>query len=324
MLLGLAWGTREEPSSMRLAARAFVETLEEADRSKAQLPMHVAQRRDWHYVPRERFGVALRDLDERERKALRALLRTTLSAAGEQAVDAIVALEDVLRELESTPAQPATWRDAGAYTICLFGDLASPDPWAWRFEGHHVVLHFTEIGNEVTLSPHFLGTNPARHERAGRVVEPLGAEQALARELVSALEGSLRERAHDSSPPPGDVLAGPGQWPRFSTKEGIALGELPESPRKLAERLLDVYVGRFEGAARMRAEELTSERGSLRFLWIGALQPGEPHYYRIHSPRFALEYQNSQSGANHVHTLWREWDGDFGGEKAGGSTGSER
>jgi hypothetical protein len=57
---------------------------------------------------------------------------------------------------------------------------------------------------------------------------------------------------------------------------------------------------------------------------MGSLIPGEPHYYRLHSPRFVLEYQNSQNGANHVHTLWREWDGDFGGESVGARAGDGR
>lgn len=323
-MLTLAWATQEEPSAMRVAAREFVAALDEEERAAALLPMHAAERTDWHYIPRARAGVALRGLDESGKKALRALLRTTLSAAGERTVDEIVALEEVLRELESTPETPALWRDPGAYAVCVFGDLASPDPWAWRFEGHHVVLHFTEVRGEVRFTPHVLGTNPGRHERAGRVIEPLAAEQTLARELVHALAGSLRERAHDPSPPPGDVLAGPGKAPRFPHDEGVALGELPERPRELADRLLEVYLARFEGPARARAEALTSERGSLRFLWMGSLIPGEPHYYRLHSPRFVLEYQNSQNGANHVHTLWREWDGDFGGESVGARAGEGR
>ncbi len=306
---------------MRTAAQAFVAALDNEDRARALFPFHSPERLDWHYVPRERAGVPLRSLDERELRALRTLLRTVLSAEGERALDEIVALEDVLHERESTPDRPATWRDAGAYSVAVFGDLASPDPWAWRFEGHHVVLHLTEIDGELAFTPQFFGTNPARHERDGRVVEPLAREQALGRELALALEGSLAERARVDAPAPGDVLLGPGRDERFAADEGVALAELPEGARSLVAQLLATYVGRFEGPARARAAELVADPAAIRFLWVGSTRPGAAHYYRLHSPRFSLEYQNSQNDANHVHTLWRERAGDFGGTRAAGEGG---
>lgn len=311
-----AWLARPEPTPMRAAAQAFVAALDEQDRGRAVFPFHSAERLDWHYVPRERAGLPLRSLDERELRALRALLRTVLSAEGERELDEIVALEDVLYERESTPERPATWRDAGAYSVAVFGDLASPDPWAWRFEGHHVVLHFTEVDGALSFTPQFFGTNPARHERGGRVVEPLAREQALGRELALALEGSLAERARIEAPVPGDVLLGPGRDERFAADEGVALVELPEAARRHASQLLATYVERFEGPARVRAAELVADTAAIRFLWVGSTRPGAAHYYRLHSPRFSLEYQNTQNDANHVHTLWRERAGDFGGPRA--------
>jgi hypothetical protein len=316
-----AWLAVPEPTAMRAAAQAFVAALDDEDRARALFPFHSPERLDWHYVPRERAGVPLRSLDEREKRALRSLLRTVLSADGERALDEIVALEDVLYERESTPERPATWRDAGAYTVAIFGDLASPDPWAWRFEGHHVVLHLTEVDGELSFTPHFLGTNPARHERDGRVVEPLAREQALGREVAAALEGSLAERARLAGPVPGDIVLGPGRDERFAMDEGVAVGELPEAAQGRVEELLATWVGHFDGPARARAAELVLDTSSLRFLWLGSTRPGEAHYYRLHSPRFTLEYQNSQNDVNHVHTLWRERAGDFGGARAAGQGG---
>lgn len=316
-----AWFVQPEPTPMRAAAQALVAALDDDDRARAAFPFHSAQRLDWHYVPRERAGVPLRSLDERERRALRALLRTVLSADGERTVDEIIALEHVLRERESTPERPATWRDAEAYSFAIFGDPAAPDPWGWRFEGHHVVLQFSEVEGELTFTPHFLGTNPARYERGGRVVEPLAREQALGRELAAALEGTLAQRARIDGPVPGDVVRGPGRHERFDGTEGVALAELPEALRGHVADLLGVYVGRFEGSARARAEELVSDLSALRLLWLGSSEPGRPHYYRLHSPRFTLEFQNSQNDVNHVHTLWREHAGDFGGPSAAAEGG---
>ncbi|MCY3003987.1 MAG: DUF3500 domain-containing protein [Planctomycetota bacterium] len=313
-LLGLAWATREEPSAMRTAAAAFLATLEENELGAARFPLHATERREWNYLPGERKGIALRELDAEELKALRALLRTTLSAAGERRLDEIVALEHVLRTKESTPEQVATWRDAGAYAVAIFGDVGGVDPWSWRLEGHHVVLHFTELGGALAITPQFLGTNPARSERDGKVVEPLAEEQALARKLAQSLTGSLRDRAIVDAPVPQDVLRKPGETVNFDLGEGIALRELDEAGRKLADALLDAYVGRFDGAALASAQAKLADRGALRFLWIGSTEPGKPHYYRIHCRERSIEYVNIQNDANHVHTLWRELDGDFGGE----------
>jgi len=313
MLGAAAWLAHPDPTPMRAAAQALVAALDQEDRARAVFPFHSAQRLDWHYVPRERAGVPLRSLDERERRALRALLRTVLSAEGELVVDEIVALEQVLRERESTPERPATWRDAEAYSVAIFGDVASPDPWGWRFEGHHVVLQFSEVDGKLAFTPHFLGTNPARHEQEGRVVEPLAREQSLGRELAAALEGTLAPRARVAGPVPADVVHGPGRDERFDAAEGVALAELPEAFRGRVADLLGTYVDRFEGPARARAQELVADLGALRFLWVGSTEAGKPHYYRLHSPRFTLEYHNSQNDVNHVHTLWRERAGDFGG-----------
>ncbi len=313
-LLGLAWATREEPSAMRAAATAFVATLEENELGAARFPLHAAERREWNYLPGERKGLALRELDAEELKALRALLRTTLSAAGERRLDEIVALEHVLRARESTPDKVATWRDAGAYSVAIFGDVGGVDPWSWRLEGHHVVLNFTEVGRALAITPQFLGSNPARSERDGKVVEPLAEEQALARQLAQSLTGSLRSRGVSHAPVPQDVLQKPGETVTFDPGEGVALGELDEAGRKLADALLDTYVGRLDGAALESARERLADRDKLRFLWIGSTEAGRPHYYRFHSRTLSLEYQNSQNDANHVHTLWRELDRDFGGE----------
>ncbi|MBM3989410.1 MAG: DUF3500 domain-containing protein [Planctomycetes bacterium] len=308
----VAWLAQREPTPMRAAAQALVAALDREDRARAVFPFHCAQRLDWHYVPRERAGVPLRSLDERERGALRALLRTVLSAEGERVVDEIVALESVLKERESTPERPATWRDAEAYSVAIFGDVDSGDPWGWRFEGHHVVLQFSEVDGKLAFTPHFLGTNPARHEVGGRVVEPLAGEQSLARELAAAFQGTLARRSRGLGAVPADVVHGPGRDERFDATEGVALAELPEALRGRVADLLGTYVGRFDGPARARASELVADLGAVRFLWVGSTEAGKPHYYRLHSPRFTLEYHNGQNDVNHVHTLWRERAGDFG------------
>lgn len=101
-----------------------------------------------------------------------------------------------------------------------------------------------------------------------------------------------------------------------SSPKGVPGGELRPDQQELLTALLDVYIGRVPDA--VADEEATKYRGgavaSLAFAWAGGTEPGEGHYYRVQGPRLLVEYDNTQRSANHVHTVWRDPDGDFGGD----------
>ncbi|MCC7015442.1 MAG: DUF3500 domain-containing protein [Planctomycetes bacterium] len=303
-------GTQAAPApSMRAAARAFEASLSSEQRARAWFPYDDAQRRDWHFVPRERRGVPLSDLNTKQRELGRELLLSALSARGLRAVDDIVELEDVLKELESNPG-----RDRGRYFFSLFGDLEGSSAFGWRFEGHHVSLNFSNLEPLVWTTPHFLGASPATVEggvHAGS--RALAREEDLGRALALGFEGEARALALLAGTPPADVLLSPGH-DELLAASGITLAAMSAEQQARFWELAEVYIGRFDAAqaelerSRMRA----LDPRELRFVWIGSLQPRQPHYYRIQGPRFAIEYDNTQNGANHVHTLWRDLDHDFG------------
>lgn len=303
----------EDPSAMRSAARGFVASLNDDQAARARFAFHDAERRDWHYVPRDRHGLSIGALNDEQRKALRKLLRTALSQRGLETVDQIIELETVLRALESTPERPATWRDPERYFISIFGDLASPDPWSWRFEGHHVALNITEDATQVSVTPHFFGANPSRSKHGVTERAPLQREEELGRKLILSLSEAERSACIVSDSTPGDVVLSPGNSTPFDAREGLRAADLSDTSRQLLTDLLALYTSRFEGHALEHARGRIDEAGGeLRFAWLGSLQPNQPHAYRLHSPKFAIEYDNTQNSGRHVHTLWRDFERDFG------------
>jgi hypothetical protein len=302
---------------MSRAASAFLSTLGEAQRTKACFAFDSPVRKDWHYIPLERPGLALGELDDQQRVALHALLTSALATQGYLKVTGIVHLEAILREIESTPGHPATLRDPGRYMIAIFG-VPGNGAWGWRFEGHHISLNFCSIeGEGDTHTPFFLGSNPERvpsgAEAGWRV---LAREEDLGRELFVALDGEQRQRAVLAGAVPGDVILGPGRDGGFEKAEGLAYADMRAPERAVLERILAEFIDDLSPELAAREWERVKQKGmeNIRFAWCGGVKIGEPHYWRLQGPHFVIEYDDTQGGANHVHTLWRDLENDFGGD----------
>lgn len=304
-----------KPEPMVEAASAFLGMLEGPIREKAAVGFDHGDREKWHYVPMDRPGASYGEMTDAQRVAARRLLRSALSTQGMLKVEAIVALENVLRELEN--GNPG--RDPKKYVFRVFGTPGDEAGWSWRFEGHHLSLNFTLRGRDVVgVTPMFMGTNPGEVPRglsAGMRV--LAAEEDLARELMGMLTLEQRKVAVIAAEAPGDVLAVPGRpvdgaWPKDPM--GLAVGEMTTEQRAVFDTLLDEYAHNLRGdladreLARIRAAGIEK----VRFCWAGPLERGKGHYYRIVGSTFAIEYDNTQNDANHVHTLWHDFERNFG------------
>lgn len=291
-------------------ARGFLETLDESRRSRVSFAIDDAVRKDWHFVPRERPGLRLGDLDDVQAKAFRTLLDSTLSEAGLKKVDGVILLESVLRELESSAA-----RDPGRYAISLFGEPGGEEPWGWRFEGHHLSLNLSAADGRVAVTPFFLGANPGEvgdgpHEG----LRVLAEEEDLALALARSLDERQRTKGLRVEDVPADVILGPGRAVEFLEPPGIRASELDETQRAMLVRLVALYTGNLEGD--FRGVALDRARGpdasDLHFLWVGPTTPAAPYYWRVQGQGFAIEFDNVQAGASHVHTVWRDLEDDFG------------
>lgn len=304
--------TGNAATEMADAAEAFLASLSADQRARARFSFGHDERLNWHFVPRARRGLPLRHMDEGQRELVRALLRTGLSSQGIRKVDDIIALELVLRELGGNPAV----RNPELYFVSIFGDPSGSGPWGWRFEGHHLSLNYTVVdGAPVAWAPAFMGADPAEVRQGSRTgLRALASEEDLSRALVRSLDAAQRRQAVVAVRAPRDILTGSDREVDALQPAGIAITDL--RPRQVDQlvRLLDEYLGRMSDdlAASRRARIEASDLSRITFAWAGSLEAGEPHYYRIQGPSFLVEYDNTQNGANHIHSVWRDFDGDFG------------
>jgi hypothetical protein len=294
------------------SARRFLGTLDAAGREKAQLSFDAEERFNWHFVPRPRAGLPLKQLSQPQRAAGMRLLRAGLSEKGYSKAETIRTLELVLAEIEQDPVR----RDPDLYHITIFGDPSSDGTWGWRFEGHHISLNWTLVGGRsIGSTPQFFGSNPAEVRRGPQKgTRALAAEEDLARALLGSLSDVQRRRAVVSDTAPPDIFSGNERKVDRLDDSGVAFADLTADQRGLLLAIIEEYAAaQPKPIAEQRVTRLR-EAGleRIRFAWMGGLSRGEPHYYRLQGPTFLIEYDNTQNGANHIHAVWRDFDGDFG------------
>jgi hypothetical protein len=294
-------------ASMRELADELVGLLSTEQRGDLLHPWDTPERLRWQYTPGPRAGLALAGMDSRQRDAAMSLLRSGLGEQGYAAARAVMALESVLHDLEQRQGRPGfERRHPDHYWFAVFGDPTRPEePWGWRVGGHHVCVHATVAGAGVVMLPLFLGANPAVAPDGSRILD---AEEDLGRELVLSLADDQRTKVVLSDEAPADILTGNAARAEITAVPvGLAYADLTAPQQAVLERLLRRYVQRSAPPAIMpvRLTEAT-------FAWLGGTAVGEPHYYAIRAGSLLVELDNTQDGANHVHTVVRDVDRDWG------------
>jgi len=299
-------------AQMRAAAEALVASVDPARRAKLVLPFDDALRSDWHYTPRSRPGLSFADLDARQREAVHRLLKTALSEIGHRKLVNIIELELVLRE---TQFGLSFMRDPEKYAVVFFGAPDAVKPWGWRFEGHHLSLSFTLRGDRIATTPSFFGANPAE-VRAGpkKGLRALSAEEDEARKLLALFDEGQKRTVVIDARSYGDIVTANRDRAAPIDNRGLEVKAMNPGQRAQLRKVIEVYAGNFEPALRAaRLARVDDGFENVRFAWAGATARGSgPHYYRIQGPRFLIEYDASQDDGNHIHTVWRDYDGDFG------------
>jgi Protein of unknown function (DUF3500) len=315
LLLAFAAGdlaAQSTAAKMRASMDRMLAALPEKSRVQAMRPFDDRDRTDWHYTPRNRNGISLKELDSKAREQVHGLLRTALSASGYRKVVNIIELEIVLREIEML----GWMRDPERYHLTVYG---KPDPvqrWGWRFEGHHLSLNFTLAGDKLVVdTPSFLGANPATVAAGPRKgLRALGEEHDAGWALLESLSEAQRREAVFEARTYGDIVTANKDKVEPLEAKGIPAAKLDEKQRAALWKLIEVYAGSFEpGLAQARLAR--AKKGgieAIRFGWAGSTTRGKPHYYRVQGPLFLIEYDASQNDGNHIHTVWRDFSGDFG------------
>jgi len=316
VLVGACWEGSRDVDRMSEAASSFLEALTEDQRALLTFDFHDEERMRFHFIPVEMFerrGVMIADLNENQRARAHDLLKSGLSQESYMTVTQVMELEDVLLALEGGQRFA---RNRDEYLFSVFGTPSNEGDWGWRFEGHHLSLHFTIINGDVAvMTPAFVGANPAEvgeGPQAGRRV--LGEREDAGRAFLRALDPSQQGIAIINVSAPRDILTGAELDIRPLDAVGIQARDLTVDQRRLLFELIDVYLALASDdiANHRRVRLMSDETDSIRFAWAGGMELGEPHYYRVQGPTFLIEYDNTQNGANHVHSVWREFDGDFG------------
>ncbi len=297
--------------SMRDAARGLLLSLPALDRDVLENTFDEA-RLAWNYTPVDRQGMALGGLQPDDRQAVWAFLATGLGERGLRQARQIIMLEEVLYERSN--GNPM--RDPGLYWLNFYGAPATRGRWGWRFEGHHLSVSFTVLDDRIVGStPAFFGGNPALVESGKHLdLRPFALEEDVARNLLQTLDAGQRSAAIIASTAHPDIVTANQHYVQPLTDNGVRYGDLSAAQRAALMSLLDQYAARLEPSLAERELDEIQAAGleNLRFTWAGGTESGEPHYYRIQGPTFVLEYDNTQSGANHVHAVWRNFRRDFG------------
>ena len=298
---------------MSAAANLLLKSLDEEQSKVIQFEFDDELRKDWQFIPmNNRQGLGMKAMKPHQRGLALSLVQTGLSHHGFSTAMQVMALEQVLHEMENGNMK----RDPTKYHVFLFGTPSDDGTWGWRIEGHHLSISFTIIeGKQVAVVPAFFGANPAE-VRVGALkgLRVLAKEEDLGRQLVKVLSVKQKETAIISADAPGDVISGPGRDASPLKPAGIAASDMSKDQQKLLRELVEVYLGKVRGELadvdRKRIEAAGFEK--IHFAWAGKIAPGERHYYRIQGPTFIFEYDNAQNEANHVHVVWRDFQNDFG------------
>ena len=297
-------------SEMADAANAFLKSLDEEQAKQACFPFEGDERDHWIFVPSERKGLAYKVMKPEQRVLARKLLESGMGEAGLVKIDTINALEKLLGELEQKPE----YRDPERYFTTIFGDPSPTGTWGWRYEGHHTAVNFTIVnGKTISATPIFFGSNRAETTE-GRLkgTRPLGKEEDLARVVAKSLKDAGKAVVY-SEAPPKEILTSNERKIKQLDPVGVPASEMTDAQKEQLLALVSEYANRHRSyIAEVYIKKVKADMANVRFGWAGGLEKGQAYYYRVQGTDFLIEACNIQNDANHMHTVWRDCEGDFG------------
>ncbi|HWN96290.1 MAG TPA: DUF3500 domain-containing protein [Methylomirabilota bacterium] len=299
---------------MAAAANKFLEALTPEQRAKTTFELKSDERHNWHFIPKVRQGLTLKDMTPAQRANAHALLRAGLSAHGYEKATNIISLEGILKEIEGP--RGAMVRDNELYYFSIFGKPEPSGTWGWRVEGHHFSQNFTIVKGELfSGTPSFMGTNPAEVRQGPRKgLRVLADDEDLGRALVKSFDDGQRKTVVFEEKAPADIITAAKRKVMPLETAGLPSSKMTKEQSAQLQKLVKAYVNRLRGDVAEMDLKRIEKAGwdKVYFAWAGGTEKGDPHYYRVQGPTFLIEYDNTQNNANHVHAVWRDFDNDFG------------
>jgi hypothetical protein len=298
-------------------AKKFITVLDASVKKKLMFSYDDNERYNWNFVPTSRRGASMHDLNAIQKKALEDLLVIFLSEQGYKKATGVMSLEGVLREVEGRGGNDG-YRDPKKYFVTFFGEPEMNALWGWRLEGHHLSLNFTYFNGVVEAStPSFMGSNPAVVPSGSHKGEELlNDETELAFAFVKMLSSDQLKVAVFSPTALPEIVTGNDREAKLLEPKGILYKDMNADQQKAFIKLLNVFVKNYELGFSSKLWDKIQKAGvyNLSFAWAGSTTPGSGTYYRIQGPMLQIEYDNTQTQANHVHTAVRDLTNDFAGD----------
>jgi len=300
------------PPLMAECAKRFLGALGADQRGKALFPFNTDERMNWHFIPRERMGLPLLEMTPYQKHLASALLAAGLSQGGYIKAVTIMSLEDVLRILENDSGER---RNPEKYYFSVFGTPSDSGTWGYRIEGHHLSQNYTVVDGKAIDAPSFFGSNPAEVRQGPRKgLRTLAGEDDLGFELIHALDGQQQKLAIVDPTAYRDILTAASRKAALKGQpSGLSASKMNATQFDALMAIMEEYARNVpDELAERRMEQINKAGRIIYFAWSGGIDHGDPHYYRVQTSSFLIELDDTQDNANHIHSVWRDFAGDFG------------
>ncbi len=296
------------------ATNKFLESLSDEQKAAATFEVNDTSREIWHFLPVAdfgRYGLPLSELDDVQDQLVLDLVRASLSEEGFEKAHQIMELEVVLKAMENNSPR----RDPQQYHISVYGTPSLEGIWSWGFSGHHLSLHFTMVEGKIASTPTFLGANPGEvREGDKKGLRVLKNEEEKGLTLINAMSDEQKETAIFSAEAPYEIQTVAHSRVEPLDKAGIKYTDLSGKQKSMLKDIVEEYISVMpEEVAKKRRETIENDGwDEVYFAWAGVTNRSAGHYYRVQGPGFLIEFDNTQNNANHIHSVWRDFNGDFG------------
>ena len=315
---------------VKQTAISFINSLDPLQKRSALLSFDDTARIKWNNLPvglRARAGISIGNLDDAQRILLHRVLSASLSSQGYLKATSIMHMDNLIlayydsmfhkNKIDSSELrhlEQLQWSHRN-YFIAFFG-LPTDSNWAYKIEGHHLSVNFTFSGNKLSVTPLFLGSDPAEYrvsEYAGWRI--LGQEEDLGIKLINILSPSQQKKATMSQEVPMDIITSAESGKRLIDYWGIPGADMNKEQLAVLKYIVREFVFdmEYDKAVTEYSKILDAGVDKVYFGWIGPYKESEPHYYILNGPTFLIEFDNRGFGnGNHIHCIWREKGNEFG------------
>jgi hypothetical protein len=293
-------------------ATRFLAALNADQRGKAIFSFDADERMNWHFIPKERKGLPLREMAPYQKHLASALLAAGLSQTGYIKAMTIMSLEDVLKIMENDSGEH---RNPEKYYFSVFGTPSDSGTWGYRVEGHHLSQNYTVVNGKAIDGPSFFGSNPAEVRQGPRKgLRTLAGEDDLGIELIRTLDEQQQKVAIVDPTAYEDILTAASRKAAIQGQpSGLSASKMNANQFDALMALIEEYVRNVpDELAEGRVSQINKASRNIYFAWSGGINRGDPHYYRVQTPSFLIELDDTQDNANHIHSVWRDFTGDFG------------